>query len=273
MQDPPLFGPGSERGRFLEEHHDEKARRCVRAAGGARMSSSPLVSYTALSPNCSARTGKIDRITIHHMAGVGTVESCGAVFASSSRGASANYGIGNDGRIGLYVPEEKRAWTSSNAANDNRAVTIEVSNSEAIYPWPVSAAAYRTLIELCADICRRNGIERLSYTGDTSGNLTRHNMFAATLCPGPYLQERFPAIAEEVNRRLDEKKEDENVKRYNTISEMPDWARETAAKLAAAGVLTGRDGSRDADGLPAALDLSEDMLRLLVILDRAGAYL
>lgn len=233
------------------------------------MSGSPLAVYTALSPNCSARTaGKIDRITIHHMAGVGSVESCGAVFASPSRGASANYGIGNDGRIGLYVPEEKRAWTSSSTANDNRAVTIEVSNSEARYPWPVSDAAYRALIELCADVCRRNGIERLIYTGDTSGNLTRHNMFAATLCPGPYLQERFPAIAEEVNKRLEE----ENMTRYDTIAEMPGWAKDTAAKLAAAGVLAGRDGSRDADGLPAALDLSEDMLRLLVILDRAGVY-
>ena len=232
------------------------------------MSGSPLAVYTALSPNCSARTGKIDRITIHHMAGVGSAESCGEIFASPSRGASANYGIGNDGRIGLYVPEEKRAWTSSSTANDNRAVTIEVSNSEARYPWPVSDAAYRALVELCADVCRRNGIKRLIYTGDTSGNLTRHNMFAATLCPGPYLQERFPAIAEEVNKRL----EDENVTRYDTIAEMPGWAKETAAKLAAAGALAGRDGSRDADGFPAALDLSEDMLRLLVILDRAGAY-
>lgn len=232
------------------------------------MSDSPLASYVALSPNCSARTGKIDRITIHHMAGVGTVEQCGAIFASPSRGASANYGVGNDGRIGLYVPEDKRAWTSSSALNDNRAVTIEVSNSAAYYPWPVSAAAYRALIDLCVDICRRNGIEKLVYTGDTRGNLTRHNMFAATLCPGPYLQERFPAIAEEVNERL----EDENVKRYDTIAEMPGWARETAAKLASAGVLAGRDGSRDADGLPASLDLSEDMLRMLVILDRAGIY-
>lgn len=263
----------------LENHHSEKARRRARPAGGGRVSGSPLVVYTALSPNCSPRTaGIIDRITIHHMAGVGTVEQCGAIFASPSRGASANYGIGNDGRIGLYVPEEKRAWTSSSTANDNRAVTIEVSNSEAMYPWPVSDAAYKALIELCADICRRNGIKELVYTGDTRGNLTRHNMFAATLCPGPYLQERFPAIAEEVNKALRSPEGDggdeqeETMTRYNTIAEMPDWAKMTAAKLAAAGFLTGRDGGRDADGLPASLDLSEDMLRILVILDRAGIY-
>ena len=231
------------------------------------MSNSPLASYTALSPNCSPRTaGKIDRITIHHMAAVGTAEQCGEIFASPSRGASANYGVGNDGRIGLYVPEDKRAWTSSSLSNDNRAVTIEVSNSAAEYPWPVSGAAYRSLIALCVDICRRNGIKRLSYTGDTSGNLTAHRWFAATQCPGQYLYERFPAIAEEVNERLEE----EDMKRYNTIQELPDWAKDTVSRLASEGVITGRDGSRDANGLPASLDLSEDMLRLLVILDRAG---
>lgn len=166
------------------------------------MSNSPLVVYTALSPNCSTRTAKIDRITIHHMAGVGSVESCGNIFASSARQASSNYGIGNDGRIGLYVPEEKRAWTSSSTANDNRAVTIEVSNSAVGEPWPVSDAAYQALIELCVDICKRNGIERLNYTGDTNGNLTAHRWFAATSCPGQYLYDRFPAIAAEVNQRL-----------------------------------------------------------------------
>lgn len=187
------------------------------------MSNSPLIVYTALSPNCSTRTAKIDKITIHHAAGVGTVESIGNIFAPKSRAASANYGVGNDGRIGLYVPEDKRAWTSSNTANDNRAVTIEVSNSATGGQWPVSDAAYKALIDLCVDICQRNGIEKLIYTGDTTGNLTRHNMFAATACPGPYLQERFPQIAEEVNKRL----EDENM----TVDRFKELWREMRAEL------------------------------------------
>lgn len=166
------------------------------------MSNSKLVNYTLYSPNRSARTGKISKITIHHMAVVWTVEQCGQSFYSASRKASSNYGIDSDGRVGLYVPEEYRAWTSSSSANDNVAVTIEVSNSVAAYPWPVSDKAYEKLIELCVDICQRNGIPELVYTGTTAGNLTKHNLFAATLCPGPYLEERFPAIAEEVNKRL-----------------------------------------------------------------------
>lgn len=166
------------------------------------MSNSKLVNYTLYSPNRSARTGKISKITIHHMAVVWTVEQCGQSFFSSARKASSNYGIDSDGRVGLYVPEDFRSWCSSNSANDNLAVTIEVSNSVAAYPWPVSDKAYEKLIELCVDICQRNGIPELVYTGTTAGNLTRHNLFAATLCPGPYLEERFPAIAEEVNKRL-----------------------------------------------------------------------
>lgn len=167
------------------------------------MSNSKLVSYTKLSPNCNKpRNRKIDKITIHHMAGNLSVEDCGAGFAKSSRQASSNYGIGTDGRIALYVEEENRAWTSSNAANDHRAVTIEVANDGGAPDWHVSDAALEATIDLCVDICQRNGIEKLNFTGDKSGNLTMHKWFAATLCPGPYLESKFPYIAEEVNRRL-----------------------------------------------------------------------
>jgi len=163
---------------------------------------SGLVSYTAISPNKSVRTAKIEGITIHHMAGALTIEQCGQIFAPTSRKASSNYGVGSDGRIACYVPENYRAWTSSSSANDNRCVTIEVANSYAGDPWPVSDAAYEALIRLCADICIRNGIKALIYTGNTSGNLTMHQWFAATNCPGPYLKERFPAIAKEVTKRV-----------------------------------------------------------------------
>ncbi len=167
------------------------------------MSNSKLISYTKQSPNrTSPRTAKIDRITIHHMAGNLSVERCGEGFAARSRQASANYGIGTDGRIALYVDEADRAWTSSNAENDHRAVTIEVANDGGAPDWHVSQKALDALIELCADICRRNGIKRLNYTGDTTGNLTMHKWFKATECPGPYLSDLFPRIASEVNRKL-----------------------------------------------------------------------
>lgn len=166
------------------------------------MSNSTLVNYTKLSPNYSTRTAKIDKITIHHMAGNLSVESCGNVFATTDRQASSNYGVGSDGRVGLYVEEKNRAWTSSNRDNDNRAVTIEVANDGGSPNWHVSDKALQATIDLCVDICKRNGIARLNYTGDKSGNLTMHKWFANTLCPGPYLGGKFPYIAEEVNKRL-----------------------------------------------------------------------
>ena len=166
------------------------------------MSNSSLVSYVKLSPHYRSRGGnKISKITIHHMAGNLSVETCGNVFQGKSA-ASANYGIGSDGRIALYVDEANRAITSSNTANDNVAVTIEVANNSGAPNWTISDKAYAALIELCVDICKRNDIKALDYTGDKNGNLTRHNMFAATTCPGPYLQGKFSDIAREVNNKL-----------------------------------------------------------------------
>ena len=165
------------------------------------MSKSSLTNVTILNNHYSSRNGnKIDKITIHHMAGNLSVESCGRVF--QNREASSNYGIGSDGRVGCYVEEEYRAWCTANPANDRRAINIEVANDGGAPDWHVSDVALAKLIDLCVDICQRNGIQQLNYTGNADGNLTRHNMFMATTCPGPYLQSKFPYIADEVNKRL-----------------------------------------------------------------------
>ena len=172
------------------------------------MTYSVLTNYVKISPNKSVRknatynpTGKIDAIVIHHVAGKTDVESLGALFAQESRQASSNYGIGNDGRIGCYAPEEYRSWCSGDRGIDYRAITIEVSNCAGEPDWPVSKAAFESLIKLCADICKRYGF-RLNYTGDKTGNLHMHKWYQATGCPGPYLESKFTHIAEEVNRRL-----------------------------------------------------------------------
>lgn len=169
------------------------------------MSNSSLVNYIKISPNSTnPRRKSISKITIHHMAGNLSVETCGNVFAPTSRQASSNYGIGSDGRVGMYVEEKNRAWTTSSSANDDQAVTIEVANDRIGGDWHVSDKALSKLIELCADICKRNGIKELNFTGDKNGNLTMHKWFASTSCPGPYLESKFPYIADEVNKRLNE---------------------------------------------------------------------
>lgn len=165
---------------------------------------SPLTGYVYLSPNADfPREQPIQKITIHHMADDIALNRLGEVFAEPDRQASANYAIDGEGQVALYVEEANRAWTSSDKANDDQAVTIEVANDEIGGSWHVSDAAFETLVELCADICRRNGIRELRYTGDAEGNLTTHRMFnEGTECPGPYLEGRMEELAGAVNRRL-----------------------------------------------------------------------
>lgn len=144
---------------------------------------SPLVVYTRISPNrTSPRNQPITKITVHHMAGVCSVEDFGNIVAPVARQMSANYAIGNDGRIGLFCPESDRSWCSSSPWNDNRAITIEVSNSATGGDWPIGDRAYNSLVKLCVDICKRNGIKKLTFTGDQNGSLTFHYMFWATAC-------------------------------------------------------------------------------------------
>ena len=167
------------------------------------MSNSSLISYTQISPNRnSPRNQPISKITVHHMAGNLSVETCGNVFAPSSRQASSNYGIGSDGRVGMYVEEKDRSWASSSAWNDHRAVTIEVANDQIGGNWHVSDAAWNKLVELCVDICRRNGMKSLVWTGGKDGSLTCHYMYASTSCPGPYLKGRMAELARTVTARL-----------------------------------------------------------------------
>lgn len=191
-----------------------------------KMSNSPLVTYTKLSPNHSGRRNHvIDTVSIHCMAGNASVETCGALFADPARKASSNYGIGSDGRIALYVDEANRSWCTSNAANDHRAITIEVANNGGAPDWPVSDKAYAALLDLLTDICRRNNIKELLWKGNKSligqvgkQNMTVHRWFAAKACPGDYLYNRHGEIAAEVNRRL--KGEDEPMDIAKLISEM-----------------------------------------------------
>lgn len=170
---------------------------------------SPLVSYTKISPNRTPnRNHAIDTITIHCVVGQCSVETLGQVFAPTSRQASSNYGIGADGRIGMYVEEKDRSWCSSSASNDHRAVTIEVA-SDTTHPYKVNDKAYAALIELVADICKRNGIKELKWKADKSligkvdqQNMTVHRWFANKSCPGDYLYNLHGDIAKKVNAKL-----------------------------------------------------------------------
>lgn len=177
------------------------------------MSNSGLVVYTKLSPNHSGqRTHSIDRITPHCVVGQLSCESICGCFTSPEREASCNYGIGTDGRISLCVEEKNRSWCSSSNANDQRAVTIECS-SDKTAPYAMTDAVYAALIDLCTDICKRNGKSKLLWFGDKNKTLayepkademiiTVHRWFANKSCPGDWLYNRLGDLAEKVTSRL-----------------------------------------------------------------------
>ena len=173
-----------------------------------KMSNSPLVSYTKISPHRdSPRNHKIDTITIHCVVGQCDVEPLGELFQTKE--CSSNYGIGKDGRIAMYVEEKDRSYCSSSAANDNRAITIECA-SDTKEPFAVNDKVYLALIDLLVDICKRNGIPKLLWRADKSligqvdkQNMTVHRWFhSGKSCPGTYLYERMGKIADDVNKRL-----------------------------------------------------------------------
>ena len=174
---------------------------------------SPLVAYTKLSPNHSGqRTHSIDRITPHCVVGQCSVETLGGIFAPSSRQASCQYGIGADGRVGMYCEEKNRSWCSSSNANDQRAITIECA-SDTTHPYAMNDKVYATLINLCVDICKRNGKTKLLWFGDKDKTLayepkademviTVHRWFANKSCPGDWLYNRLGDLAAQVTKRL-----------------------------------------------------------------------
>ena len=177
------------------------------------MSNSKLVSYTKLSPNHSGkRTHFIDRITPHCVVGQLTCESICDCFTSKDKQASCNYGIGFDGKISLCVDEENRSWCSSSNSNDQRAVTIECASNKTS-PYIMNEAVYNSLVNLCVDICKRNGKTKLLWFNDKSKSLsyepksnemviTVHRWFANKNCPGDWLYSRLGDLANTVNKQL-----------------------------------------------------------------------
>lgn len=188
---------------------------------------SSLATVKLISPNRTPnRNHPIDTITIHCFVGQVDAKRGCEVFQPSSKGASCNYVVGHDGSIGLCVEEKDRSWCTggykkvngvnvpirvngiSGSSNDYQAVTIEVA-SDTTHPYAITDKAMAALIELCADICRRNGIPKLLWSGDKTlvgkpakQNMTVHRWFAAKACPGDYIYERLGDIAAKVNAKL-----------------------------------------------------------------------
>lgn len=151
----------------------------------------------------SSRGGTpITRINQHHWAGMagGDIR-----LMSPTEKASATYIIRTDGTLWGQVPEEFRPWTTSTAAADNPAITIEVQNingkvngnDDDPKSWQISDDALNMIIRLLADCSVRYGwgpIDKSRYRG--------HREFHATACPGGYLWARMSTTRAAANELL-----------------------------------------------------------------------
>lgn len=248
---------------------------------------SPLATYIKISPNRTrSRRNDIDTITIHCVSGQCTVETLGNIFANPQYQASSNYGIGYDGKIACYVPEEDRAWATggldeygneifvngiSGSINDHRAITIEVA-SDNFHPYAVTDEAYNALIDLLVDICKRHPkIGKLRWLNDKSfvgqvdlQNMTAHRWFANKACPGDYLYERFGDIALKVNQKITtentiiEENEDMTVERFKELfdemraslrdNDANNWSKDARDWAVATGLVQG-DSNKEFNGM------------------------
>lgn len=167
-------------------------------------STSPLVTYFGTDcQKSNTRTLNISKITIHHLAMIGNCDTIQSVIQKYD--TSWNYGIGNDGNIGVYVVEERRAWSGDTIVNDSQAVTIVVANSSVNSEYPISDDAYSSLIELCIDVCERNNIPKLEYSASSpnTSTLTLHSQFNKDVtCPGTYIRSKLNSICKSVNRAI-----------------------------------------------------------------------
>ncbi|MEE3440430.1 N-acetylmuramoyl-L-alanine amidase, partial [Ruminococcus sp.] len=193
------------------------------------MGYSKLCSRIIESPNHSGRrTKKLAIITPHIIVGMATMSSLGNMFSNKSRGASSNYGVCVDGIVGI-VDENNRSWCSSSEWNDQQAITIEVA-STTTDPFVVTNDCFNMLVDLCVDICRRNGFKRminsssladlknkLNTKSDDTVVLSKHNFYANKSCPGRYLGSRFDELAQLVTSRLSNIKEDNTNKGGNIV--------------------------------------------------------
>lgn len=185
------------------------------------MSNSRLPTYVRLSPNVTKpRQGTIKGVAIHCTAGGKDLPASNFadlprfVIPDKKMGASCHYVVGGDGSIAQVCGEENRAWCTSNKI-DHQLVTIEVA-SDHVAPYLVNTAAIEALVKLLADICQRNGISKLLWKGDKSlmghwdkQNMVVHRWTANKACPGDFLYNLHPKIANAVNEILEGKEEEE----------------------------------------------------------------
>lgn len=187
-------------------------------------------------------------------------------FKSPNREASAHYFV-DDNEVWRSVRDEDKAWHCGGdqyfhpSCRNTNSLGIEIcSNRDANGNYFFTAAAIARAVELTKAKMQEYGIP--------AENVVRHYDVTHKICPAPFVYDesqwkKFKAAltAKAPAENEEETEEDEEMKKFETINDVPEYARQTIQKLIDKGALVG-DGT--------GLNVTEDFCRTMVILDRLG---
>ena len=194
-------------------------------------------------------------------------------------------GLTAAGDVATYqtLPWTYRGWHSGRgrkgSANNMGYIGFEICE-DGLTDGAYFSKVYREAVELCAYLCTLYGLDPLAdgvvichSEGHKRGIASNHADVMHWFPKHGKSMDTFRRdVAAEILKTKNEEEEDDMV-RYQAIAEAPEYARPTLTKMVDNGYIGGTGtGKKDADGRPADLDLSNDMVRLLVMLDRAGAF-
>ena len=177
-----------------------------------------------------------------------------------------------DGTVYQALPWEMRGWHCGGAANGTH-IGVEMTEPGVSMPYAESAeqitGTYRTAVALFAQLCGVYGLDPLA-DGVIIGHAEGHRRGVASNHADPelvwntygmgYTMDGFRRDVAAAMAAKNTDTEDEDMTRYNTIDDVPEWARGDLQRMVREGVLQG-----DANGK---LDLSEDMLRAMIVCQR-----
>ncbi len=179
--------------------------------------------------------------------------------------------IQRDGTYYQTLPYTMRAWHCGGSANGTH-IGVEMTEPDVSMSYAEAAeqitGTYRTAVALFAQLCGVYGLDPLA-DGVIIGHAEGHRRGVASNHADPellwntygmgYTMDGFRRDVYAEMHKNDEE-DDEDMIRYNTIEEVPSWARGEAQRLIDRGALQGGTDGR--------LDLSEDMLRTMIVCQR-----
>ncbi|MBJ6745497.1 GBS Bsp-like repeat-containing protein [Streptococcus sp. 121] len=139
---------------------------------------------------------KIDRIVIHHNAGMSDEGARATWYIRNGNETSAHYQVTPD-KIWGVVPENEVAWHAGHYPTNQRSIGIEHLNNSLGPHWTIAEATYRNSAKLIADISLRYDIPL------DRNHVVGHDEVSATLCPGGIDIDKLLALAKIERAKLE----------------------------------------------------------------------